>query len=79
MWVEYESKSNHIQPMHKAAQKENYPFSISAGVEYPRILVPLHPKAVRLIFWFSGDACIFAVMQGAVLPHFYYILWQPVG
>jgi hypothetical protein len=31
MWVEYESKSNHIQPVCKAAQKENYPFSISAG------------------------------------------------
>ena len=36
-------------------------------------------KPLRLIFWLSGDACYFAGMQGAVLPHFYYILWQPVG
>ncbi len=36
-------------------------------------------KPIRLIFWLSGDACFFVVIQGAVLPHFLYILWQPVG
>lgn len=51
MWVEYESKSNHIQPVCKAAQKENYPFSISARVEYPRLFVPLHPKAIKGLYF----------------------------
>ena len=37
--------------MHKAAQKENYPFSISAGVEYPRIFVSLHPKAIKGLYF----------------------------
>ena len=50
MWVEYENKSNHIQPMHKAAQKENYPFSIT-GVEYQRIFVPLHSKAIKGLYF----------------------------
>lgn len=35
--------SNLYARQHK---KKNILFSISAGVEYPRIFVPLHPKAI---------------------------------
>lgn len=75
MWVEYESKSNHIQPMHKAAQKENYPFSISAGVEYPRLFVPLHLQAIKayiLVKW--GCLLLCSDARGSATPLLLYSL-----
>lgn len=74
MWVEYENKSNHIQPMHKAAQKEKYPFSIT-GVEYQRIFVPLHSKAIKGLYFGRGGCLLFCRdTRGSATPLLFYPL-----